>query len=203
MTVLIDHADIDPTGEEIEGEFTATIEPQNRGLEFHLQMSGYQFDALEEAVVQAAAARIVGGQNKSAIAKRIEDAAISLLTKKIDAALEPITAEILDRPMIPTVFGKGEPVTLREFVGLCGREYLDQYVDEKGAPAKYDAYSRNETRASRLIRQIIDHKFGEEIKKASYELTTQARAEIKKRQDELIAAERKRIAEALSSAVKI
>lgn len=202
MTVLIDHADVDPTGEEIDGEFTATIEPQNKGLEFHVQMSGYQFSGLEEAVVQAAAARIVGEQNKAAIAKRIEEAAIAQLTKRIDAALEPITAEILDRPMIPKAFGKQEPVTLREFIGLCGREYLDQYVDEKGIPTKYDSYSRNEKRVDRLLRQIIDHKFSGEITKATSSLIVEVRNEIKERQDALIASEKKRVAEALAGALK-
>lgn len=178
---------------EIETNMVATEQPTGNGLEFHVSMRGYTMNDMEDLIVQAAARQIVGTFNDRKMAKDIEDKCIEQVTQKADSALSSITSEIIDQPLTPS-FGDKKPVTMREFIGLTGREYLDQTVDSAGKPCS--GYGSSGTRVEYLVRQYMDRHFRNEIEKATSAVIAEMRKEIKARHEAMLEKEKARLREA-------
>jgi len=186
-------------------DLTATEDATESPMEFHVQMNGYTLRDFDRLVIEAAARKLLE-RSSSPLAKDIEAKCIALTTEKILAALEPVTAEIFEQPILPkSSFGptKGEtaPVTMREFVGLCGREFLTRRVNNVGKPTT-DPYSRSQSMLEYLVSQHLDKRFKDEIAKASTGLITEFRERLKAKTDALVAEERARIREAFESRTK-
>lgn len=179
---------------------SATKEPTGTGIEFHVAMHGHTFHDMEELIVQAAAQQIVGRHGERELVKLIEARCIALTTAKADVALEKITSEIIDQPITPK-YGDKQPLTMREFIGLTGREYLSEPVEaHNGATVKRDGYrsSDHPSRMQYLVSKYMDMKFKREVEKATNDAIASVRAAIEANHKALLDAEKRRFAEALA-----
>lgn len=190
------------------GEFgenlAATREPEGKNIEFHISMQGHTMRAMEDLIVEAAARQMLGAYRDRDLAKQIQDRAVQLISGKIDKALEPISAEIINQPMINTTFAptKGDPVTLKEFIGLCGRDFLTQYVDRDGNPTTYDRWNNAERRVEKIVRKLIDSTFKKQVEEQTISLITEVRNALRQQMATFVEAEKARLREALAYEVK-
>lgn len=177
----------------------ALKEPTGKGIEFHVAMRGHTMHDMEELIVQAAAQQIVGKFGNDRLAKEIEAKTISLVTAKADKALQAVTAEIIDQPILPKYsYSKSEatPVTMREFIGLTGRQYLAERVDINGNVSDRSSYNEK-SRMQYLVEKYMETAFKREIEKATNAAIVEVRAAIEASHKAFLAAEKKRFHEAL------
>jgi hypothetical protein len=177
---------------------TATDTPTEAPMAFHVQMHGHTFRDMEELIVNAAAQQLMGWHTDgNKLKKLIEERCISHVTAKADEALAKVSSEIIDQPLTPS-FGDKKPVTMREFIGLTGREYLTERVDRDGKAAKSGWGSpATYTRIELLVSQYMDRHFKNEIEKATNAAIGEVRAAIKQHHEQFLAAEKKRFSEAI------
>ncbi|MCY1244743.1 hypothetical protein D9M72_578370 [compost metagenome] len=163
-------------------------------------MRGHTMQDMEELIVQAAAQQLIGTMGKTSLAKMIEEKTISLVTAKADQALEAVTTDIINQPLIPKYsYGKpdADPVTMREFLGLTGRQYLAERVDMQGKVNERGSY--NETsRIQYLVQKCMDTAFKREIEKATNAAVAEIRNGIEAQHKAFLEAEKKRFSEALA-----
>lgn len=197
---LAELRDLDPDVEisNMEATKVATEAP----MEFHVQMRGHTFRDMEDLIVNAAAHQLVGryGGTES-LRKQIEAKTIDHVTRRADAVLAGVSAEIIDQPMMPKFTGsKDTPITMREFIGLTGRAYLAELVGSDGKPAASSSWgsSNQVSRIQYLVQQAMFSKFKNEIEAATNAAIGEIRAEIKAKHDNFLAAEKKRLADALA-----
>lgn len=179
-------------------DMVATKEPESKGIEFHVSMRDYTQRAMEDLIIEAAAMSIVGKFGERTVAKEIEAKALEIIQDRIGKRLETVTAEIIDQPMVPA-FGAKEPVTMREFIGLYGREYLTQTVDTDGKAAPRDNWGNKVTRAEWFARRHMDSAFKSEIEKATSVAINQIRAEMSAKHAALIAEQIERFKTAMAA----
>ena len=184
---------------DIQNNLVATKTPEGHGIEFHVSMRGHTFEDMESLIVEAAAQLIVGKRNERELARAIETKCIELVNAKATAKLETITAEIIDLPVTPQWATDKKPVTMREMLGLYGREYLMEMVDRDGKPGT-DGWSRNERKARivHIVEKAMDAKFKAEIERSTNAVVTEIKAAIKAQHDAMLSAERARFMEALA-----
>lgn len=182
-------------------DMNATRDPEP-GISFHVQMQGYTKAAMDDLIVEAAAQLIVGRHNKNEIAKVIEARCIDLIAARADKALAAVTADIIDQPLTPS-FGDKKPVTMREFIGLTGREYLDARVGNDGKPVSSDGWghTHSKSRIEYLVGQHMQRAFKNEIEKATNGTIRELQAAIKTEHQALLDQEKARLREALGKAV--
>ena len=186
---------------EVDSDLVATKDAEGKGIEFHVSMRDYTMSDMEALIVEAAARTIVGRHNDHALAKQIEAKCIEMITAKADKALASVTHEIIDQPITPKfAFMKADekPMTMREFIGLTGREYLTTYVDSSGKPTSDRHY--NKTRIKRMVEDAVNVTFKREIEKATNAAIAEIQLGVKARHDALIAAEKARIRDAITKA---
>jgi len=177
---------------------TAIKQPENKGMEFHVQMNGYTLADMDSIIVDAAARMIVGRTNGSTqIAKDIEAKVVALTTEAINTRLEKVSAEIIDQPMTPN-FGDKKPITMREMIGLFGREYLTEMVDREGKTGMSGWGDTKEPRIQWIVKQSMNSKFKNEITAATNKIIADVQADIRAAHQAIITAEKKRLAEALA-----
>lgn len=185
----------------LESDLVATHAAENRGIEFHVSMREYTMRDMEALIVKAAAQMLVGRHGNSALSKLIEERAIAIITQKADQAVAAIASDILDQPITPKYpFQKPDqpPVTMREFIGLTGREYLTAKVDNQGKPTTDSYYSKQ--RIQYLVEGFMERKFSDEIKKATSAAITEVQIALRAKHEAVLAAEKARIREALAKA---
>lgn len=182
-------------------DLSAIKEPENKGMEFHVQMNGYTLQDMDNLIVEAAARIILGRQNDTKISKEIEAKAIAAISAKIDARLEKVTAEIIDQPVTPN-WGDKKPVTMREMIGLYGKEYLTQRVFPSGEDYKSDGWgsSNSMSRAEHFVQKTLSRVFKDEITKATNAAITQIQTDFKAAHQTILDAEKTRVREALAKA---
>ena len=179
----------------VENDMTATTTPENgKQMEFYIQMRRHTMADFEELVIEAAARQIIGRFSGETIAKKIEARCAELLHEKATAALESVTAEIIDQPVTPS-FGQKEPVTMRELIGLYGREYLQEKVGANGEP---NSWGDSRPRIQRIAELALDRTFKSEIASATSAAVVEVKRAIKDEHDALIAAEKARFLKALT-----
>lgn len=186
-----------------ESDLAATEQPApGAKIEFFVQMRSWTQRDMEDLVIEAAATRLLAGMGESRLKRKIEDAALANITSKLDGILEAITAEIIDKPLTPEPFGK-QPVTMREFIGLYGREYLDQRVDRDGKPTSNRAFgsTQNSTRMQRIVQQHMDQRFKKEIEASTQQIVRDCQNAIKASHQEILNAEKERVKAALERAL--
>ncbi len=178
----------------------ARKEAEGNGIEFHVAMTSWTMRDMEELIVQAAASQIVGRFGDDRLAKGIEAKTIELVTQKADKHLASVTTDIINQPLIPKyTYGKPEadPITMREFIGLTGRDYLTQMVDPStGKPPERSSYNST-TRIQYLVRDCMQTTFKREIEAATNALIREIQAAVKASHEQLLAAERARLRVAL------
>lgn len=183
---------------------SATHEATEKPMEFHVQMHGHTFRDMEALIVNAAAQQLLGlyGDSPNSLRKHIETKCVEQVTAKADAALAKVTAEIIDQPMMPKYTGaKDEPITMREFIGLTGRAYLMEMVDQNGGPATTAwGGNGNRPRIQHIVEKAMFGKFKGEIESATNAAIAEIRADIKVRHEAFLAAEKARFREALAKA---
>lgn len=205
--LIVDTADI---AEEVdfdedlapEEDMAATTGPsaEEDKIEFHVQMRSHTMRDMEQLVIEAAARQVMGRFSTGTLAKQIEQRCIELLNEKATAALDGVTTEIIDQPLTPK-FGDKQPVTMREFIGLYGREYLEVCVGRDGKP--YDGWGGSGMpRMQWLAEQALDRKFTREIEKATSTAILEIQKTIQKQHQVLIDAEKERFRAALERELK-
>lgn len=178
-------------------DMAATHEATGQGIEFHVSMHGHTMRDMEELIVQAAAQMIVGRHNDRELAKKIEAQCIALIDAKAKTALDKVTTEIIDQPLIPA-YGDKKPVTMREFIGLTGREYLSERVDYQGNVQRDGyRYSDNKTRMEFIVGKYMEAAFKKEIEAATNAVAREIRAAVEASHKAFIEAEKNRFREAL------
>ncbi|MFC3227377.1 hypothetical protein ACFOGJ_09060 [Marinibaculum pumilum] len=198
MNSIIDTADISEDEDGYTREhMEATEQPTREKVEFFVQMKSWTLSDMEELIVEAAARQIVGRRSDTDLAKRIEARCIDLVSQKIDDTLAPVTTEILEQPI--TAPSSKEPVSMREFVGLCGREFLSQRVNREGNPTTDGWASDGRPRIERIVERLLLDRFKQEVEKATNEAIREVRAALKAKQDEILKAETARVREAIAS----
>lgn len=182
--------------DELQSDLVATKEPEAPELEFHISMQSFTKRDFYELMIEAAARQIVGRHGDRQIAKDIEAKCVELVNDKATRALEAVTSEIIEQPMIPS-FGDKAPITMREFIGLYGREFLTTKVDSDGKPSTSTYQSA--PRIERLVAKYLDRRFKDEIEKATNAAIREIQAQVKAQHDAMLAAEKKRLAEAIKT----
>lgn len=180
--------------DEMEAAITATEQAdKDAKIEFHVQMRSFTQHEMEALIVEAGAARIVAEMNMEKIAKVIQDRCKEMVEQRANAVLEKVTEEIIDQPVIPARRG-AEPVTMREYLGLVGREYLETKVSSDGSTAGYGA---KQPRIQSIAENMITRAFKREIEAATRSAISEVQAEMKARHAAVIEAEKKRFADAM------
>jgi hypothetical protein len=177
----------------------ATHEPEGKGIEFTVSMRGHTMTDMEALIVEAGARMLVGQFGDNSLGRMIEQKCIEQVTAKADAALHAVTHEIIDQPLTPR-FGDKKPVTMREFIGLVGREYLTERVDRDGKPSQGGWGSNTYTRVELLVSNYMQKHFKQEIEKATSAVITELQNAIRAEHKALIEAEKKRLRDAMTKA---
>lgn len=180
----------------VRADISATQRPTDDRIQFHVQMLGYTMREMDNLIIEAAAQLIVGKHNDRAIAKAIEDKCIELVNTKATKALDAVTTEIIEQPITPN-WGDKKPVTMRELIGLYGREFLETTVDREGKPSR-SGYSDLKPRISYLVERYLDRKFQAEIEKATTAAIVTMQRLIKAQHEKVLAAELERLRTALA-----
>lgn len=178
----------------------ATERPEGKGIEFTVAMRGHTMTDMESLIIEAAARVLVGQFGDKRLSQMIEQKCIDQVTAKADAALHAVTHEIIDQPLTPS-FGDKKPVTMREFIGLTGREYLTERVDREGKPSSGGWGSNTCTRIELLISNYMQKHFKQEIEKATNAAIVEVQKAVRDSHNALIAAEKERLRSALAKAV--
>lgn len=194
---LEDYLGPDEPGE-LRNHIVATKAPEGRGIEFHVSMRGHTFEDMEALIVEAAAQLIVGKRNERELARSIEAKCVEMVNAKAAAKLETITTEIIDQPMTPQWATDKKPMTMREMIGLYGREYLTEMVDREGKPSTDNWGNNRRARITYFVERAMDAKFKLEIEKSTHSVVNEIRAAIKAQHDAMLAAEKARFMEALA-----
>ena len=184
---------------EVETDMVATKEAEGRGIEFHVSMRDYTMQDMEALIVEAAARNIVGRHNDNVLAKAIEAKCIEQITSKADKALASVTAEIIDQPITPKYpFMKPDqaPTTMREFIGLTGRDYLTANVDSSGKPTTDRHYAK--TRIQHLVEKYMEVAFKREIERATNAAISEVRNAIDTNHKAFLEAEKASFRDALA-----
>lgn len=201
QTPIIDDEDMQAMEEhedEFESDMAATEKSTGDKMEFHVQMRGYTQRDMEALVVEAAARMLVGHRNETQLSRQIEARCIELIQETADKKLASVTAEIMDQPITPRfASSKQEPVTMREFIGLTGREYLAERVGGDGKVTS-DGWARTTTtRLQWIVEDAVRRDFKRDIEKATSTAISEVQKEIKDQHAALIDAEKKRFREAI------
>lgn len=184
-------------------DMVATHKPEGKGIEFHVSMRDYTMSDMEALIVEAAATQMVGKFGNDRLAKEIEAKTIALVTAKADKALEAVAADIIDQPIMPKFsFGKTDaaPVTMREFIGLTGRQYLSERVDNQGKVNERGSYNE-QSRIQFLVGKYMETAFKREIEKATNAAISEVQNAIRAQHSAFIEAEKARFRDALTKAV--
>ncbi len=208
MPDIIDTADIAneqfESGErgedsELTTSAVASHEEKPGGISFHVQMRDWTVNDMEELIVEAAARIIVGRHGDAKIAKQIEERALALITARADAKLSAVADNVLGTTLTPKGFDQKAPVTIGEMIGMLGREYLEHVVGRDGKPVT-DYYERQHgrKRLEHIVASAMDQKFKADIQNATSVVINELRAEFRARHEQMLAAEKARIAEALA-----
>lgn len=177
---------------------TAIKEPENKGMEFHVQMNGYTLSDMDDIIAEAAARMIVGRSGSpTKLAKDIEAKVVALTTDALNARLEKVSADIIDQPMTPN-FGDKKPTTMREMIGLFGREYLTEMVNDEGKTGDAGWRDTRQPRIQWIAERAMQRKFKNEIEAATNKIISEIQAEIKANHDAFLKQEKARLAEALA-----
>lgn len=183
---------------DVRSDLVATSKAEGKGIEFHVSMRDYTKMDMEGLIVEAAAMQLVGKFGNDRLAKEIEERTITLVTEKADRALASVAADIIDQPLTPKYnFAKASevPVTMREFIGLTGRDYLMAYVDSSGKPTTDRHYGR--TRIQHLVESYMSRHFKNEIEKATNAAIAEVRNQLAAAHKAFLDAEKARFREAL------
>jgi hypothetical protein len=181
--------------DEIREDLSATVDSTPEKIEFHVQMRGFTQRDMEAFIVEAAARQIVGRSTDSKLAKEIEARCAVLIAEKADKVLAGITDQVLDQPLTPS-FGDKKPVTMREFLGLYGREYLEQRVGKYDGKPESSSYN-TVPRMAYLVSQHLDTKFENEMKTAVNKAVTEIQMSVLAKLNATLEAEKARVRDAL------
>ena len=180
-------------------DLTSTHEPDVAGMSFHVQMNGYTLGDFEEMVVQTAARLLLeSGASEHRLKKTIEERAIALISQRCDEKLAGVTSDILNNPVM---IGGKDPITMGEFIGITGRDYLSTPVDHGGKPTT-GSYDRGTPRINRMLNEVVGKKFSAELSAGIKDITKELKVMVTTKLDSLIVEERARIATALGYEVK-
>ncbi len=183
---------------DIQNDLVATKAAEGQGIEFHVSMRDHTFRDMESLIVEAAAQLIVGKRNERELARAIEARCVEMINAKATAKLETITAEIIDMPVTPQWATDKKPVTMREMLGLYGREFLMEMVGGDGKPSTDNWGGRNKARITYLVEKAMDAKFKAEIERSTNAVVAEIKAGIVARHNAMLAAEKARFMEALA-----
>lgn len=201
---IADTSDIaEPGCEHPEHDMAATKESDpDAKIEFHVQMRSWTLRDMEALVIEAAARQLVGRTaNETALARAVQESAVTQITARADAKLKAVSAEILDQPVMAGP-GAKEPVTLRDMIGLYAKDYLTERVGNDGKPVTDSHYrSGAKPRMTWIVERALDSTFEREIKVATSAAIREIQAAIKAQHEALIAEEKARIREAIGKAV--
>ena len=164
--LIVDSDELNDHGGEPTENLTATTEAEESAkVEFFVQMRSWTLSDMESLIVEAAARLLVGNNRDSELTKRIEQRTQELITGKLDDRLIKVTKEIIDQPVTPS-YGDKKPVTMRELIGMYGREYLNEIVDLHTGK-RVDGYCSNKgTRIQYLVQEQVVRTFDSELGKA-------------------------------------
>lgn len=184
--------------EPVQTDMVATHAAEGKGIEFHVSMRDYTLRDMEDLIVAAAAQTIVGKHNDHEMARKIEAKCIELIDAKAGKALAAVTTQIVDQPLTPQyAWAKDKPsVTMREFLGLYGREYLTQTVDYQGKPAT--GYDGKQTRMQYFVEQHMAKAFKAEIEKATNAAIGEIRTAMRVQHEVMLKEELRRFREAIA-----
>jgi hypothetical protein len=189
--------------ERVASKISATEKPEGSRFEFHVQMRGFTMNEMDNLIVEAAARLIVGNGRERKIAEAIEAKCIELVDAKASAALAKVTERIIDAPMTPN-YGDRKPVTMREFIGLYGREYLTALVDREGKPITGSVWhDSSKPRIDYLVERSLDGRFKTEIEKATNAAFHTMKNLITTQHNTMLAVEKKRLADALAASLTV
>ncbi len=181
---------------EVSQAMTATSEPESAAkMEFHVQMKAWTMEGIETFIIAAAADQLVRRFFPDRDAKKlIEDRLMATITGKLDRMLGEITAEIIDHP-VTVNYGKNA-VTMRDMIGLHGREYLTQKVDSygKATTSTYDGKPRIE----RIVSAAVEVNFKREVEKSTSSVITEIQKSVKTAYEEFLAKEKARVAQVVA-----
>lgn len=180
-------------------DISATKGQAGEKIEFHVQMRGYTMREMDNLIVEAAARLLVGNHNEKTIAKAVEERCIALLNAKATAVLDGVTTAIIDQPLTPT-FGEKKPVTMRELLGLYGREYLEARVNYEGKPETSSYNTR--PRMQWFVEKYFDNRFKLEIEAATSKVVSEVHKSIRSAHDAFLEQEKLRLHEALKKLTK-
>lgn len=181
-------------------DLEAVREPTTDRMSFHIEMKGYTLSDMETMIVEAAARQLIG-ERRDEFRKAVEAKCMEMVNAKAARILEGITSEIIDKPLTVQFGNETKTVTMREFIGLYGREYLEARVDGYGrSPGHrdYSSYGTQITRGEYIARSYMDSRFKDEIERATSAAITSIRQAVNAKHQATISEEKRRLAAALA-----
>lgn len=172
----------------------ATTEPVNKGIEFHVSMRSHTMADMEELIVEAAAQQLIRSMKATDFDKLVKDRVIALITERIDKHLLTVTADIVNQPITPAYGAGKDPVTIAQFIGLAGRDYLTSRV---GSDGRSDGWGDKISRLEYIVRGLINKKFESELAQATTAALADIRTQVQKQHEAILEAQKKRFQEAL------
>lgn len=175
----------------------ATEKPTAAKLEFHVQMRGYTLTDMETLIIEAAARQLLWSvADKHKMEARIRDAVYASVTAQIEKQIANVTADVLSTVMVS---GK-EPVTVKQFIEMSWRDWLQKNVDTEGKD--YTGYSSSASPRKRfewIVWRALESKWIREITAATNSAVAEMQKSVSAKQAEILSAEKARLAAALSA----
>lgn len=188
--------------EEVRSSIEATEEALPKGIGFHVTMTSWTLEDMEELIVEAAARRVLGRMNDNRLAKLIEDKVLAEISARANDAIARIADDVMGHALVPANYSQQAPVTIGETLAHLSRAYLEQMVDSDGKPPT-DHWRRQESmkRIDWIVRAAFDRKLGEEISKSTKVAADAAAKEVRAKYTEIVTSETDKLRAAIATAI--
>ena len=191
--------------EEARSSIVASETAPPEGINFHVTMTRWTQDDMEDLIVEAAARLVLGKLSDNRLAKLIEEKVLAEIVKRADAKISEIAEDVMGHALVPVSWSQKPTVTIGETLAHLSRAYLEQIVDAEGKVStdNYSYASREKLkRIDFLVRAAFDQKLGQEIAKATKDASNEAAKEVRAKYAEIVTAETSKLRAAISAAIE-
>ena len=158
-------------------------------MTFSVKIESLQEELFVSEVARDIASRVSSKMIKE-IEKRAEETILTALTKRVDDVVADLVSKGMQATMQPSdQFSnpKGEPITLTEFIAEKAGGYLEEKVNDSGAPYTGGYSERAQTRLNHHLRGVINSEFEKEVNSGVTEIKNTIRNQMKEAAAEWLA----------------
>lgn len=192
-----DIAEAHELGEEDDcSNLEATQKPTDSKLEFYVQMRGHTLTDMETLIVEAAARQLLRSfANAKAMEDRILEALYLKVTSQIQERISIVASDVLSTVMV----GGKEPVTVKQFIEMSWRDWLQKRVDREGKDLTgYHGAGTAMTRVEWLLWRALEAKWARDVATATNAAVAEMQKAVTAKHTEILTAEKTKLAAALA-----